>query len=139
MSIRETLAWELIQVNRAHRNLAAECLGQLGLHVGQEVLLSFLWEEDGLAQSDLAERLGVEPPTVTKMLERMERTCLVERRRDPLDARVSRAYLTEKGKQVRQGAEACWSGLDARLIQSLSLEERLLLRRLLREMRGNLI
>ncbi|XXV34779.1 MarR family transcriptional regulator [Sorangium sp. So ce1504] len=63
-----------------------------GLQPGQDVLLRQLCQSDGLSQSALIERLGVEPPTVTKALGRLEKAGLVVRRRDPNDARVSRVY-----------------------------------------------
>ena len=58
-------------------------LAEVELHVGQEMVLIELWREDGLRGGELAERLGVVSPTVTKMLRRLERCGLVSRRRDP--------------------------------------------------------
>ena len=137
-SIQRTMAWDLIQLNRAHRKAAAACLERLGLHVGQEVLLARLWEEEGQPQAALAGSLCVEPPTITRMVDRMEQAGFVERRRDAEDARVSRVYLTPRGREARAAAQACWTELDARMLDGLSLEERLLLRRLLRAMQANL-
>ena len=73
---------KLMRVARAHRTMAASLLSQVGLHPGQEALLMELWDHDGRTQADLAESLGVEPPTVTKMLQRMENADLVDRRPD---------------------------------------------------------
>ena len=53
-----------------------------------------LWDHDGRTQADLAESLGVEPTTVTKMLQRMEGSDLVDRRPDATDRRAIRVYLT---------------------------------------------
>ena len=53
-----------------------------------------LWQDDGLRCGDLADRLGVEPPTVTRTLRRLESCGLVERRADPEDARSLRVYLS---------------------------------------------
>ncbi|MDQ3794653.1 MAG: MarR family transcriptional regulator [Actinomycetota bacterium] len=58
-------------------------MAEVELHVGQEMVLIELWREDGLRGGELAERLGVVSPTVTKMLRRLERCGLVSRRRDP--------------------------------------------------------
>lgn len=62
----ETLTYALIKVVKSHRNQIASALLPLGLHVGQELLLSQLWRQDGLTQGELIARLGVEPPTVTR-------------------------------------------------------------------------
>ena len=58
----------MVKVTRAHRALASAALTKIDLHIGQERLLMQLWEEDGLTQTQLAERLCIEPPTLTKML-----------------------------------------------------------------------
>lgn len=128
----------LAQVAKAHRIRVAAALAGLGLHVGQEMVLMQLWAQDGLTQSDLVQRLRVEPPTVTKMLQRMERAGLVERRPDPQDARVYRVYLTARGADLRTQVEASWAAVEEQMLAGLTLEEQLLLRRLLLQMRANL-
>lgn len=60
------------------------------------VLMS-LWREDGLKANELARRAGLEPSTMTGLLDRMERDGLLERRADPHDRRASRIHLTQDG------------------------------------------
>jgi MarR family transcriptional regulator, organic hydroperoxide resistance regulator len=67
------------------------------------VLMS-LWNEDGLNVAELGRRAGVEPSTMTGLLDRMERDRLVARRADPEDRRAQRISLTEEGKKVRDPA-----------------------------------
>ncbi len=136
--IQETVGFALAQVCKAHRNRVDAALSSLGLHVGQEMILLQLWAEDGLTQSQLVERLCVEPPTVTKMLQRMERDGVIERRPDPDDARVSRVYLTERGQALQQPIACCWARVEECSTIGLTTEERLLLRRLLLHVRNNL-
>jgi len=93
--IQNYVGYLLVQLMKAHRNYAESALTQLGAHVGQEMILFHLWEEDGITQSQIAEYLCVKPPTVTKMVQRMEASGLVERQHDPEDAHASRAYLSE--------------------------------------------
>ncbi len=81
-------------------------LTELGLHPGQDALLRLLWAEDGQRQTQLADALQVEPPTVTKMLQRMEATGLVTRKGDRSDGRVSVVKLTAKGKRLQPKVEA---------------------------------
>jgi DNA-binding MarR family transcriptional regulator len=136
--IQETIGFLLSQVCRAHRQRAESALNALGLHVGQEMILHRLWREEGLTQTELGECAGVEAPTVTKMLGRMERAGLVVRRPDPADARLSRVYLTEHGRALEAGVCEVWHGLEACTRANLTLEEQLLLRRLLLQVRQNL-
>lgn len=102
------------------------------------MVLSHLWRRDGLAPSELAGLLGVEPPTVTNMLSRMERAGLLERCRDPKDARCTRVYLTEKGRELREPVECRWEAVQERAFAGITAEEEALLRGLLVRVRDNL-
>ncbi len=126
----------MIQIMREHRQRAEVALNKLGLHVGQEVILCLILDNEGQTQSQLAENLGVEPPTITKMLTRMG--TLVERRTDSEDARISRIYLTEEGRALQPQIAIIWKDLEERTMQGLSEPEQLLLRRLLAQIRQNL-
>lgn len=108
------------------------------MHVGQEMVLSHLWRRDGLAPSELAGLLGVEPPTVTNMLSRMERAGLLERCRDQRDARCTRVYLTEKGQDLRGPVERHWKTVQERAFAGITAEEEALLSGLLARVRDNL-
>src|SRR4051794_633360 len=88
--IGETTGYLLARACKAHRGNVGTVLSEIGLHAGQEMVLSHLWRKDGLTPSELADRLGVEPPTVTNTLSRMEKAGLLERRRHPQDARCTR-------------------------------------------------
>ena len=65
------------------------------------VLIS-LWREDGPKVVDLGRRAGLEPSTMTGLLDRMERDGLVVRAADPTDRRVQRIFLTDAGRDVRE-------------------------------------
>jgi DNA-binding MarR family transcriptional regulator len=136
--IPETISYLIVQLCKAHRGLAEDLLSGLHLHAGQEIFLLHLWEQDGQTQSQLAENMCVQPPTVNKMLSRLEAAGLVERRPDPEDNRVSRVYLTAQSRALEQEVEAMWNKLEERTLANLSLEERLLLRRLLMQVHQNL-
>ncbi|MBU1340533.1 MAG: MarR family transcriptional regulator [Proteobacteria bacterium] len=60
------------------------------------VLLS-LWTENGLKANELGKRAGLEPSTMTGILDRMERDGLVTREPDPNDRRANRIVLTKEG------------------------------------------
>ena len=123
---------------RAYRAHAGELLGELGIHVGQEMILMVLWEDDGLTQTQLAERLGVQPPTVTRMVQRMEASGLLKRRACRSDARISHIFLTQRGHEVRPGVERVWERLEEELTNGMTREERTSFRGLLERARENL-
>jgi DNA-binding MarR family transcriptional regulator len=65
------------------------------------VLLT-LWRDDGLKVVELGRRAGLEPSTMTGLLDRMERDGLLARAPDPEDRRAHRIHLTEKGHEAMQ-------------------------------------
>ncbi len=135
--IDTTVGYALARVARAHRQSAEETLGGLGLHVGQEMLILQLWEEDGQPLSQLAQTSGLDLSTISKGVQRMERSGLVRRVHDSGDARVSRVYLTERGRSARAPVLEVWSDLEARLLRGLTEVEQALLRRLLLQALSN--
>lgn len=136
--LRHYIGYRLLQIHRAHRNRAEAAFSELGLHTGQEWVLFELWKQEGLTQSELVTRLGVEPPTVTKTLDRLEKAGLVLRRPDSEDARVSRVYLTPKGRSLRGSVEKIWRDLETRSTQGLSDVEKALMLRLLDQIYENI-
>jgi MarR family transcriptional regulator, organic hydroperoxide resistance regulator len=137
-SIEESAGFTLAKVCRAHRSNVGELLGEVGLHVGQEMVLIELWREDGLRGGELAWRLGVEPPTVTKMLRRLERCGHVSRRQDSEDARSFRVYLTEQGRSLEEPVMRRWERVEERVLAGMSAGERRTLHGLLTKVRANL-
>jgi MarR family transcriptional regulator for hemolysin len=75
-----------------------------GLRLGQYQLLRALWETDGLTPRELAERAGVEMPTVTRTVQRMVRDGFVRREAHPSDARSVRIMLAPKGQALESWA-----------------------------------
>lgn len=137
-SIHDTTGFLLVQICRAHRNRAQELLGRLNIHPGQEMMLLRLWSAEGVTQSEVAEQLCVQPATVTRMLDRLERTGLVQRQADTADQRVSRVYLTEVGRGLIAPIQKVWQELESVSFQNLTLAEQILLRRLLLQVYENL-
>ncbi|WP_157254341.1 MarR family winged helix-turn-helix transcriptional regulator [Nonomuraea typhae] len=126
----ETLTYALIKITKVHRYRVAAELSKLGLHVGQEMLLNQLWREDGLSQGELIARLGVEPPTVTKTIQRLERAGFVRREPDPMRPRLSHVHLTEAGRALRAPVEEIWERNDREVLAQLEPEDRKTLVRL---------
>jgi DNA-binding MarR family transcriptional regulator len=136
--IRKTTGHLLARVSKAHRSRVGQELAELGLHPGQEMVLAELWREDGLRVCELAGRLGVEPPTATRMLQRLERCGFVERRRDPEDARSFRVFLTARGRCLEERVFRCWEQVEQEAFAGISRQEVETLRDLLGRVRSNL-
>ncbi|MCH7230349.1 MarR family winged helix-turn-helix transcriptional regulator [Glycomyces sp. L485] len=128
----------LFRVARAHRAAAARLLREIGLHPGQEIMLGHLADNGETRQSRLVAELGIDPSTVTKMLQRLERTGLVERRSDPADKRVTVVAVTDEGKDLLGQIEDRWRRLDAITCAGFTPEDRDDLRRILSRLEANL-
>ena len=136
--MEHTISCLMAQLCKAHRNMANTMLNEAGLHVGQEMVLLQLWQQDGLTQKELAEQLCIEAPTVTRTLQRMQRCQLIERRSDAKDRRVSRVYLTKRSSEMKPVVQECWANLEERVLVGISSDDRLLLHGLLTKMLANL-
>lgn len=109
--------------------------GAHGLSGAQARLLALVVTEPR-PMSRLATGLRCEPSNVTGLVDRLESRGLVERRTDPQDRRVKLIAPTEAGSEL---SARVWADLNfaAEPLRGLEQPERILLRDLLRKMRGS--
>jgi MarR family transcriptional regulator for hemolysin len=125
---------EITRINRAlnktsklYRAAKARRLAALGLHPGQDVLLWVLADaEDGMTVSELAARLGIEPPTATRSLARMEHAGLFRREPVPSDRRQVRIVMTEQGRKEIAAIGSVWAELADDMFGALPPRDRAL-------------
>lgn len=129
-SLLDSTTYQAIRVLAAHKARLAAVFARYGLHVGQECMLAQLWRTDGLTQSQLAERLGVSAPAVTKMVRSLVRADLVWRLQDRADARILRICLTDRGRALEEPVTAAWYAVEAESCAALAPEQRAALRQL---------
>ena len=96
-----------------------------------------LWEEDGLKVVELGKKAGLEPSTMTGLLDRMERDGLVSRTMDPRDRRVLRIYLNETGQNVRDPVLKVIDDVLADVFAGISKEDIAHTKNLLRHVLAN--
>jgi MarR family transcriptional regulator, organic hydroperoxide resistance regulator len=126
------------RASKLMRGAADDAMSRHGVRVGQNLVLAALWDRDGLAPGEVAERLGVRSPTVVKMATRMEAAGLLERRRDAKDARLVRLHLTRKGRSLQAPIEAELHGLEARALAAVDKGEQRTLESVLAKIVRNL-
>ncbi|MGX1307851.1 DNA-binding MarR family transcriptional regulator [Amorphus suaedae] len=137
-SYRKTATFRLAQAAKAQRARSGGHLSRIGLHPGQEFLLKALSETDGQTMSELATVLGVQPPTVTKMISRLASHGLVERQSSASDGRLSRVFLTDEGRARISDVDKAWKRLEKEALAGLDDKDRKRLRKLLRTIEKNL-
>jgi DNA-binding MarR family transcriptional regulator len=95
---------------RVHAKLRAEAGVDID-RAGAAVLYKLLVEGESLRLCDLAERLGIDSPAVTRKVQQLEHLGLVVRSPDPVDGRASRLLLTPQGRRSIErllGARRQW-------------------------------
>jgi MarR family transcriptional regulator, organic hydroperoxide resistance regulator len=139
MEFENTVSFILAKLSVAHRNLVERTARRAGLHGGQIFVLLELWKQDGQRQIDLAQKLALSPPTVNKTLGGLLGNDFVTRERYEDDARSTRIFLTDKGREVRSQLEMEWELLEARTLSGLTDTESLMLKQLLTKLVIDLI
>ena len=97
-------------LRRAHMAFSREFRDRLKVHdVGfsEFVHLERLWTEDGLNQTALSQRVGIENASSTAVLDTLEKRGYIRRERDPRDRRNIRVYLTPAGSRLQSKLVAC--------------------------------
>ena len=126
---------------RIDRRVMGKCFGQmqeLGIYPGQIPVLGLLAYKDGLSQREIAEHLRIKPPTVNVTVQRLEKAGFLFRKADEKDQRVSRIYLTEKGKQAKERGMKRVEENEKILFDGFSDAELCLLRRFLEQITANI-
>jgi DNA-binding MarR family transcriptional regulator len=101
-------------------------------------VLRCLWREDGLSPGEIARRLGLATPTVTRAATRMEAAGLLRREPHPTDRRLVRLRLTDRGRELEKAIDEQMHQLTEQALATLGAAEREGLVRALREIRRNL-
>ncbi len=130
LSLDERLCFSLYGASMAVGRAYKPILDRLGLTYPQYLVLSALWEADALSVGSIADRLDLEPSTVTPLVKRLEAAGFVTRRRNPADERQVTVTLTASGHAMHERS-ACLadtllsaSGLTLEDLRSLNLKVR---------------
>lgn len=136
----ESLGFMMTMTERRLKPLLKTCVAYEGggLSYGMWFFLRMLWEEDGLTQKQLAERVGMMQPTAVIALRSMERSGFVAIKPDPDDGRTTRIFLTQEGRQVIKRMLPMLQQVNEFALQGITQAEFNSLRRILRKIRENI-
>ncbi len=119
---------------RAHGILKDRLRGY-GLTNLQFLILGALAEEDGLNVGEIGQRLVLDSATLSGTLDRMAENGWINKEADPHDRRVVRVFLSSKARQLSEELREVRAQGNQEVLKNLSLEEKVLLKRLLRDLR----
>ena len=72
----------------------------LGITGPQRLVIRVVGRFPGISAGDLADILHIHPSTLTGVLQRLQRRGLIERKRDPQDARRAQLWVSSKGQEI---------------------------------------
>lgn len=127
---------QLMHLSRYH---AAMRMEDMELNPSQAGILFILNSHGRLSQRQLAQKIGITPPSMTVALRKLEELGFIQKEPDDKDQRIIRIRLSENGKDCIERLKSILEEMEEILYQGFSVEERLLFRRLLLAMRGNLL
>ena len=118
----------LNDVARMLRTFADQKARQFGISRAQWIVLMRLDRSEGLKQSELAEMLDLQPISLTRLLDRLAESGLIERRPDPHDRRANRLYLTSAARPLLKQLASLGEDLMETVLQNVDAtsQERLL-------------
>ncbi len=138
----DALSFEVFRALMSTIKLNGRLLGRTmtghGGHPGQAGILWALGTDEGISQRELAEKVRLAPPTVTAMLQKMERGGLIERTADENDQRVTRLRLTDAGRALNHDLRMAHGEYIASTIGSMPEQDRRDLARLLGVLSANI-
>jgi DNA-binding MarR family transcriptional regulator len=102
----------------------------------QHLILEALWEEEGLTATEIAKRLVLDNATLSGILERMSENGWILKETDEADKRFIRIYLTDKAKELKPFILAEREKSNEEILDNLNIEEKVLLKRLLKDIRA---
>lgn len=131
LALDQQVCFALAIASRSVIALYRPLLEPLGLTHPQYLVMLALWEDEPLRVSELSRLLELDPGTLSPLLKRLEAAGYLRRERDPRDERALAVVLTEKGRALRDDAEAIPPAIVERL--GMPIEELLELHRRLTE------
>jgi len=126
--ITREIAISIIDVARMLKTYADQRARQFGISRAQWTVLMRLDRSEGLKQSELAEILDLQPISLTRLLDRLAESGLIERRADPNDRRANRLYLTPAARPLLKQLAALGEDMMEIVLQNVdaAAQERLM-------------
>lgn len=113
-------------------------LEKFNLYKGQPQILLSLCVENGVTQKELLKGRNIKPSTISVSIKRMSKEGLIEKKEDINDKRVTRIYITEKGKKIVRAFYKEYQKLKENSFKNISNEEKEIFYKILEKMIYNI-
>ena len=124
-NIEEAVLLTVLNLQGKIQKRVGSALSVHGIGLSEYLVLNelYLAAMNKMRRSDLAERVGLSPSGVTRLLNPMEKIGLVEKEENPRDARVSLVSLSAAGKQVYEEARISFGHAAGKLLESFDAKQ----------------
>lgn len=112
--------------------------GNLEITPEQWTVLLFLWEKDGVTQQELCNATFKDKPSMTRLIDNMERQHLVVRISDKRDRRTNLIHLTRTGRELEHDARRIANTTLLEALRGLKIEELAVSQEVLRKIFDNI-
>ncbi len=120
--LEKELGFTIIKTAKCIEKQLNEHLSDFGLTLAQGKIILKLGKNDIVNQRTLSEALDVEPATIVRTLDRMERDGFIKRKKNPTDRRVHIIHLTERAKDLIPSLEEAIHKSFAKTINAIDKE-----------------
>ncbi|MEQ8231644.1 MAG: MarR family transcriptional regulator [Gammaproteobacteria bacterium] len=110
-----------------------------GVTRAQAWVLSYLWTQDGLTQSELAQRLDLGKVALGSLVDKLEAAGMVKRRADASDRRAKRVLLTARGRATLTRLRELGTEANESVLAGISARDVAVTTRTLKRMKTNLV
>ena len=139
MENTKQLVHEFIAASKLHHRAIENTVRGMKIHHSGHRLLVYLSRCEIMpSQKEIAARFDISPAAVASSLKKLEKDGYITRKTDDGDTRLNRIAITEKGKAILDETRTLFEGVDERMLEGLSNEERTLLFSCLSRMKQNL-
>ncbi|MDR3429250.1 MULTISPECIES: MarR family winged helix-turn-helix transcriptional regulator [Silvimonas] len=123
-TLRLALTSSLLQVGRHWRQVSHDVVTVYGISAACATPLLFIGRlGEGVRQVVLADYVGIESPSLVRLLDQMSKAGLIRREVDPVDRRANTLWFTEQGRALSDKIEEALITLRAEVLSDISRED----------------
>ncbi|MEK1933614.1 MAG: MarR family transcriptional regulator [Pararhizobium sp.] len=129
----------LASVNRKLRSLFDARVKERGLTLSRARALFALSRRDGLNQRELADELGIETPTIVRLLDGMEKQGFIERRVEASDRRAKQIHMTRRGRDIADEIDKLACEIRKEVLGGVDDTDKAIALQVVSQMAGNIV
>jgi MarR family transcriptional regulator, lower aerobic nicotinate degradation pathway regulator len=135
MAYEDCVVYLLAKAYQRAHSVAKRRLTAYGLTPIQQLVLAAVSQEEGISAGDLGKKLTLDPATLSGILDRMSERGWIVKDSDPDDKRLLIIRLTDEARKMEPTLMQERDKANDEILRNLSLEEKVLLKRLLKDLR----